>query len=122
MNNNSNSAVKASEMTKEQMIARIAELEAQAEAKKNRKLTFAISENKGGLVVSGWNIKFPLSMYLSQFDRLRSQWDELCAFVDKYRAHFATKEGVWDAKVSLAGLPESAISRIKTPKTPAAKA
>lgn len=111
MNNNSNQAVKS--MTTEQMLARIAELEAKVDAKENRKLEFKISANKGGLIVRGWNKQFPLTMYLSQFDRLIAQLDELKAFVAKYRAHFAVKGQVWDAKVSLAGLPKDIIAEVK---------
>ena len=112
MNNNSNSTVK-SQMTTEQMLARIAELEATVEAKQNRKLEFLISENKGGLIVRGWNKQFPLSMYLSQFDRLIAQLDELKAFVAKYRAHFAVKGQEWNPVVSLAGVPKTVIAPVK---------
>jgi hypothetical protein len=122
MQNNSNQAVKAtSSMSNAELLARIAELEAKVEAKASRKLTFQISENKGGLLIRTGG-KFPLSMYLGTFDKLIAQLDELKAFVAKYRAHFAVKDQVWDAKVSLVGVPEDAISRIKEqkPTTPAA--
>jgi hypothetical protein len=122
MNNNSNTSVAsvaAQKMTPAQMLEYIQQLEAKVDAKTTRKLSFQISENKGGLLIRTGG-KFPKSFYLSEYDKMISQLDELKAFVEKYRAHFAVKDQPWDAKVSLAGLPEAVISRVKPAPAPKA--
>lgn len=82
----------------EALKARNAELEQQAANRKGGKLSFTVTDGTGNqksvgaLMISGFG-KFPVTLYYEQFQRLRAQWDECCAFVDKAR-----KEGKMTTK------------------------
>jgi hypothetical protein len=69
------------ESTKEELLARIAELEKQAGPKRTGKLEFRVSE-KGGVSVYGLG-RFPVTLYCEQWEALLGVVDELRAFVDE---------------------------------------
>ena len=52
-------------------------------------LRMKVSE-KGALSIYGMG-RFPLTMYLSQYEKLAANWDKLAAFVKANRASFAVK-------------------------------
>ena len=68
------------EPTKEELLARIAELEQQVEAKKSGKLQFKVSE-KSGVSVYGLG-RFPVTLYYEQWTRLLDSVEELQAFLE----------------------------------------
>lgn len=68
------------EPTKEELLARIAELEQQVETKKSGKLLFKVSE-KGGVSVYGLG-RFPVTLYYEQWTRLLDSVEELQAFLE----------------------------------------
>ena len=68
------------EPTKEELLARIAELEKQAAAKKSGKLEFRVSE-KGGVSVYGLG-RFPVTLYYEQWTRLLDAGEDLRAFLE----------------------------------------
>lgn len=70
-----------SEPTKEESLARIAELETQVAGRKPAALSFKVSE-KGGVSVYGLG-RFPLTLYYEQWVRLLGQPDELKAFLEE---------------------------------------
>ncbi len=67
------------EPTKEELLARIADLEKQVETKKSGPLQFRVSE-KGGVSVYGLG-RFPVTLYCEQWERLLEAADELGAFI-----------------------------------------
>jgi hypothetical protein len=69
------------EATKEELLARIAELEKQVVAKKAGKLEFRVSE-KGGVSVYGLG-RFPVTLYAEQWEKLLAVADQLRAFVEQ---------------------------------------
>lgn len=69
-----------SEPTKEELLARIAELEKQSAAKKSGKLEFKIGE-KGGMSVYGLG-RFPVTLYYEQWTRLLDAAGDLRAFLE----------------------------------------
>ncbi len=69
------------ESTKEELLARIAELEKQVEGKKAGKLEFRVSE-KGGVSVYGLG-RFPVTLYAEQWEKLLDVAEELRAFVEQ---------------------------------------
>jgi hypothetical protein len=69
------------EPTKEELLARIAELEKQVTTKKTGKLEFRVSE-KGAVSVYGLG-RFPVTLYAEQWEKLLSTADELLAFVEQ---------------------------------------
>jgi hypothetical protein len=69
------------EPTKEELLARIAELEKQVAARKARKLEFKVSE-KGGVSVYGLG-RFPVTLYAEQWEKLLNDADELRTFVEQ---------------------------------------
>jgi hypothetical protein len=77
------------ELTPEQMAARIAELEARI-AKGGGALRFKVSE-KGAVSVYGLG-KFPVTLYVEQWERLLSHAAELREFIESNRAQLKTKE------------------------------
>ena len=77
------------EPTKEELLARIAELEKQAETRKPGKLEFRVSE-KGGVSVYGLG-RFPVTLYCEQWERLLAQVDELRAFIAHEKQRGALK-------------------------------
>ena len=68
-----------SEPTKEELLARIAELEKQAGGRKGGSLEFRVSE-KGGVSVYGLG-RFPVTLYYEQWVRLLDSADRLRAFL-----------------------------------------
>ena len=75
------------ELTREQMAARIAELEARIA--KSGTLRFKVSE-KGGISVYGLG-RFPVTLYVEQWERLLSHIDEL-RDIQANREQFKTKD------------------------------
>ena len=75
--------------TIEELMAKIAALEAAAK-QPSRSLTLKVSE-KGALSIYGLG-RFPITLYLSQFDKLNAAWPDVVAFVDANRARFTTKD------------------------------
>jgi hypothetical protein len=75
--------------TVEELMAKIAALEAAAK-QPARALTLKVSE-KGALSIYGLG-RFPITLYLSQFDKLNAAWSDVVAFVDANRARFTVKE------------------------------
>jgi hypothetical protein len=76
------------ELTPEQMAARIAELEARIA--KAGVLRFKVSE-KGAVSVYGLG-RFPVTLYLEQWETLLSHADELRQFIETNRAQLKTKD------------------------------
>jgi hypothetical protein len=77
-----------SNLTPEQMAARIAELEGRLA--KGRSLSFKVSE-KGAVSVYGLG-RFPVTLYLEQWDALLSHADELREFIGDNKSRLKTKE------------------------------
>src|SRR6266436_8140862 len=77
-----------SELTPEQMAARIAELEARIA--KGGALRFKVSE-KGAVSVYGLG-RFPVTLYVEQWERLLSCTDELRQFIQANRTQLKTKD------------------------------
>ena len=75
-------------LTPEQMAARIAELEACIA--KGGTLRFKVSE-KGAVSVYGLG-RFPVTLYLEQWDNLLSHTDELRQFIEANRAQLKIKD------------------------------
>lgn len=69
------------EPTREELLARIAELEAQAAGRKPAALSFKVSE-KGGVSVYGLG-RFPVTLYYEQWTMLLEHADELKAFLEE---------------------------------------
>jgi hypothetical protein len=78
-----------SEPTKEELMARIAELEKQASTKKTGRLEFKVSE-KGGVSVYGLG-RFPVTLYYEQWQRLLGIGDELRAFLEENKSKLKLK-------------------------------
>ncbi len=78
------------EPTKEDLLARIAELEKQAGARKDRRLEFKVSE-KGGVSVYGLG-RFPVTLYQEQWRKLLDVADELRAFIEENKERLKVKE------------------------------
>jgi len=70
-----------SEPTKEELLARIAELEKQASGRKTGRLEFKVSE-KGGVSVYGLG-RFPVTLYYEQWQRLLGTSEELKKFLEE---------------------------------------
>jgi hypothetical protein len=73
-----------SDPTREELLARISELEKQAEARKSRKLEFKIGE-KGGVSVYGLG-RFPVTLYYEQWIRLLDAGGDLRAFLEESKS------------------------------------
>ncbi len=80
------------EPTKEELMARIAELEKQAGSKRSGTLEFRVGE-KGGVSVYGLG-RFPVTLYYEQWTRLLDATDRLREFLEenKHRLKLKTKE------------------------------
>jgi len=76
------------ELTPEQMATRIAELEKRIA--KTPVLRFKVSE-KGAVSVYGMG-RFPVTLYLEQWETLLSHADDLREFIETNRAQLKTKE------------------------------
>jgi len=79
-----------SEPTKEELLARIAELEKQSGAKKSGKLEFKIGE-KGGVSVYGLG-RFPVTLYYEQWIRLLDASGDLRAFLEGNKSRLKLKK------------------------------
>jgi len=75
-------------LTPEQMAARIAELEGRLA--KGSSLSFKVSE-KGGVSVYGLG-RFPVTLYLEQWDALLSHAAELREFIEANKSRLKTKD------------------------------
>ena len=78
-----------SEPTKEELLARIAELEKRPGAKKSGKLEFKVG-GKGGVSVYGLG-RFPVTLYYEQWLRLLDVAGELRAFLEENRSRLKRK-------------------------------
>jgi len=78
------------EPTKEELMARIAELEKQAGTKKTGKLEFKVSE-KGGVSVYGLG-RFPVTLYYEQWTRLLDVGEDLRTFLEANKSRLKLKE------------------------------
>jgi hypothetical protein len=78
-----------SEPTKEELMARIAELEKQAGSKRTGRMEFKVSE-KGGVSVYGLG-RFPVTLYYEQWERLLGAADELRTFLEENKSKLKLK-------------------------------
>lgn len=77
------------EPTKEELMARIAELESQAGGRKRGTLEFRVGE-KGGVSVYGLG-RFPVTLYYEQWIRLLEAADGLRAFLEENKSKLKLK-------------------------------
>jgi hypothetical protein len=82
------------DLTREQMAARIKELEGRLA--KGGTLRFKVSE-KGAVSVYGLG-RFPVTLYLEQWDKLLLHADELRAFIEANKGSLKTKDQVASQK------------------------
>ncbi len=78
------------EPTKEELLARIAELEKQAAGRKKGALEFRVGE-KGGVSVYGLG-RFPVTLYYEQWVRLLDASNDLRAFLEGNKHRLKLKE------------------------------
>ena len=78
------------DQTKEELMARIAELEKQVVTKKTGRLELRVSE-KGGLSVYGLG-RFPVTLYYEQWQRLLGAAEELRSFLEENKGKMKLKE------------------------------
>ena len=78
-----------SEPTKEELLARIAELEKESAGRKRGALEFRVSE-KGGVSVYGLG-RFPVTLYQEQWSRLLDSADPLRAFIEENKSRLKVK-------------------------------
>jgi hypothetical protein len=78
-----------SEPSKEELLARIAELEKQAGSKRKGSLEFRVGE-KGGVSVYGLG-RFPVTLYYEQWIRLLDVADGLRAFLEENKSKLKLK-------------------------------
>lgn len=79
-----------SEPTKEELLARIAELEKKAEGRKKGTLEFRVGE-KGGVSVYGLG-RFPVTLYYEQWVRLLDASKDLREFLEANKPRLKLKE------------------------------
>jgi len=77
------------EPTKEELLARIAELEKRVDTRKSGKLEFRVGE-KGGVSVYGLG-RFPVTLYYEQWTRLLDAGDDLRAFLEAHKSQLKLK-------------------------------
>ena len=77
------------EPTKEELLARIAELEKQAGGKRSGRMEFKVSE-KGGVSVYGLG-RFPVTLYYEQWTRLLESVDALRSFLEENKSRLKLK-------------------------------
>jgi hypothetical protein len=77
------------EPTKEDLLARIAELEKQAGAKRTGRMDFKVSE-KGGVSVYGLG-RFPVTLYYEQWIRLLDSAEGLRSFLEENKSKLKLK-------------------------------
>jgi len=75
--------------TKEELLARIAELEKQAEGKKAGKLEFRVGD-KGGVSVYGLG-RFPTTLYYEQWTKLLDAAEDLRNFLETNKSRLKLK-------------------------------
>jgi hypothetical protein len=78
-----------SEPTKEELLARIAELEKKAEGRKKGALEFRVGE-KGGVSVYGLG-RFPVTLYYEQWVRLLDAGNDLREFLEENKSRLKLK-------------------------------
>ena len=78
------------EPTKEELLARIAELEKQSGSRKKGSLEFRVGE-KGGVSVYGLG-RFPVTLYYEQWIRLLDVSDGLRAFLEENKHRLKLKD------------------------------
>ena len=78
------------EPTKEELLARIAELEKQAGSKRSGRMEFKVSE-KGGVSVYGLG-RFPVTLYYEQWMRLLDAAGELKTFLEDNKSKLKLKQ------------------------------
>ncbi len=78
------------EPTKEELLARIAELEKQAGGRKKGSLEFRVGE-KGGVSVYGLG-RFPVTLYYEQWIRLLGATDALREFLEENKSRLKLKD------------------------------
>ncbi len=78
-----------SEPTKEELLARIAELEKQSGSKKSGKIEFRVGE-KGGVSVYGLG-RFPVTLYYEQWIRLLDATGDLRVFLEENKSRLKLK-------------------------------
>lgn len=78
------------EPTKEELLARIAELEKKAEGRKKGALEFRVGE-KGGVSVYGLG-RFPVTLYYEQWIRLLDASKELREFLEENKHQLKLKD------------------------------
>lgn len=78
------------EPTREELMARIAELERQAAGKKAGALSFKVSD-KGAVSVYGMG-RFPVTLYYEQWQRLLNAAVELQIFLEENKSRLKLKE------------------------------
>jgi hypothetical protein len=81
---------KMSEPTKEELLAKIAELEKKAEGRKKGALEFRVGE-KGGVSVYGLG-RFPVTLYYEQWVRLLDMAKDLQEFLEENKSKLKLKE------------------------------
>lgn len=79
-----------SEPTKEELLAKIAELEKQAGSRKKGSLEFRVGE-KGGVSVYGLG-RFPVTLYYEQWVRLLDAAKDLRAFLEENKGKLKLKD------------------------------
>ncbi|HUL32656.1 MAG TPA: hypothetical protein VL128_02125 [Candidatus Eisenbacteria bacterium] len=79
-----------SEPTKEELLARIAELEKKAEGRKKGALEFRVGE-KGGVSVYGLG-RFPVTLYYEQWVRLLDATKDLREFLEENKSRLKLKD------------------------------
>jgi len=77
------------EPTKEELLARIAELEKKTEGRKKGALEFRVGE-KGGVSVYGLG-RFPVTLYYEQWIRLLDASNDLREFLEENKARLKLK-------------------------------
>lgn len=77
------------EPSREELLARIAELEKQVDSKKRGSLEFKVGE-KGGVSVYGLG-RFPVTLYYEQWVRLLDSADGLRAFLEENKSKLKLK-------------------------------
>ncbi|HVB55003.1 MAG TPA: hypothetical protein VNE63_01030 [Candidatus Acidoferrales bacterium] len=78
------------EPTKEELLARIAELEKQSGSKRKGSLEFRVGA-KGGVSVYGLG-RFPVTLYYEQWVRLLNAADDLRSFLEENKSGLKLKE------------------------------
>jgi len=79
-----------SEPSKEELLARIAELEKQQGSKRKGTLEFRVGE-KGGVSVYGLG-RFPVTLYYEQWKRLLDVSDDLRTFLEENKSRLKLKD------------------------------